>query len=145
MGWLLNSQGMKYCKSTEWFFLTILTIYTNDWSPVFYMFTAIMFIFSSAKFPGMCKPRTGWPTLIDILWSRLACLPSWLIHMVNTGWLGSIRSEVFLQMKFIIFKAVLSNRLTFYLGSLLHVISSLFGHFWMFRNAILRKMLKCGF
>ena len=33
----------------------------------------------------------------------LACLPSWP-GMVNTDWLCSMRSEIFLQMKFIIFQ-----------------------------------------
>ena len=41
--------------------------------PVFDMFTAAMFISSSARFLNMCKPRIGWPTSIDILWiHRLA-------------------------------------------------------------------------
>ena len=112
--------------------------------PRFGMFTAAMFIFSSVRFLNMCKPRTGWPTSTDILWSGLACLPNWLAIM-NTGWAGSIGSEIFLQMKFIIFKAVTSNMLSFYLGSPLHVISSLFSQFCLFRNAILRKMLRLGF
>ena len=84
--------------------------------PLFDMFSATIFIFSSATFLNMCKPRTGWPTSTDILWSGLACLPSWL-GMINTGWLGSIRSEIFLQMKFVIFKAAPLNRLLFYLGT----------------------------
>ena len=112
--------------------------------PLFDVFIATMSIFSSERFLNMCKPTTGWPTSIDILWSGLACLPSWL-GMMNTGWLGSIQSDIFLQMKFIIFKAVPSNRLPFYLGSLLHVISSLFSHFCLFQNAVLHKMLKLGF
>ena len=32
MVWLLNSQGMKNCKSTASFCLSTLTLYTNDWS-----------------------------------------------------------------------------------------------------------------
>ena len=32
MVWLLNPRRMKNCKSTESFCLSILTIYTNDWS-----------------------------------------------------------------------------------------------------------------
>ena len=112
--------------------------------PLFDMFTAAMFISSSARFLNMCQPRTDWPISIYILWSGLACLPSWL-GMMNIGWLGSIQLEIFLQLKFIIFKAVPSNRLSFYLGSLLHVISSLFSYFCLFQNAILHKMLKLGF
>ena len=42
------------------------------------------------------------------------------------------------------FKAVPSNRLSFYLGSPLHIISSLFSHFCLFQNAILLKILKLG-
>ena len=57
MVWLLNSQGMKNCKSTESFCRSILAIYTNDWS-IFDMFTAAMFIFFSRKFLNMCKFRT---------------------------------------------------------------------------------------
>ena len=108
------------------------------------LFPAVMFTFSSARFINMCKLRTGWSTSIDILWSGLACLPSWL-SMMNTGWLGFIRSEIFLHIKFIIFKAVPSNWLPFYLGSPLHVISSLFSHFCLFQNANLRKITKLGF
>ena len=35
--------------------------------PLFDMFTAAMF-FSSVRFLNMCKPGTGWPTWIGILW-----------------------------------------------------------------------------
>ena len=59
--------------------------------------------------------------------SGLACLPSWL-GMLNAGWLCSIRPEIFLQMKFILFQGC-PTKLPFYLGSLLHIISSLFSHF----------------
>ena len=84
MVWLFTSQGMKNCKSTESFCLSILTIYTNDWSPFWHFYCYHVF-FSSTRFLNMCKPRTGWPTWIDILWSGLACLPSWL-GMMNTSW-----------------------------------------------------------
>ena len=43
------------------------------------------------------------------------------------------------------FKAVPSNRLSFYLGSPLHIISSLLSHIGLFQNPILHKMLKLGF
>ena len=43
------------------------------------------------------------------------------------------------------FKAVPSNRLSFLLGSPLHIISSLFSHFCLFQNAVLQKILKLGF
>ena len=41
------------------------------------------------------------------------------------GWLCSMRSEIFLQMKFSFFKTVPPNRLPLYLDSLLDIISSL--------------------
>ena len=96
------------------------------------------------KFLNICKPRTGWPTLIGVLWKWLASLMSWLGMMI-AGWLGSIRSEIFLQMKFISFKAVPSKRMSFYLGIPLHIIRYLFSHFCLFQNAVLHKMLKLGF
>ena len=59
--------------------------------------------------------------------SGLACLPS-LLGIVNAGWLCFMRSEIFFQMRFIIFQGC-PTKLTFYLSSLLLVISSLFSHF----------------
>ena len=140
---LLNSQGMKNCKSTESFCLSILTIYTNDWSPFWHVYCYHVYFF----FCEISKYVQAKNRLAHLDWhfrSGLACLPSWL-GLMNTGWLGSIQSDIFLQMKFIIFKAVPSNRLPYYLGSQLHVVSSLFGHFCLFQNAVLCKMLKLGF
>ena len=73
------------------------------------MLTAAMFILFSERFLNMCKPRAFY-----LLWwagtsglafygSEPVCLLSWF-SMVNTGWLGSLWSEVFLQMKFVIFQ-----------------------------------------
>ena len=73
-----------------------------------------------------------------------ACLLSWP-GMMNAGWLGSMRSEILLQMKFSVFKAVPPNRLPFYQGSLHHITNSLFSYFFLFQNAVLHKMLKLGF
>ena len=107
--WLLNSQGMKNCKSTESFCRSILTIYTNDWSTFWYVYCCYVYFFSG-KFLNVCKPRTTtyplWqpgPPGLAFYGSGLACLPSWL-GMVNAGWLCSMWSEIFLQMKFIIFQ-----------------------------------------
>ena len=55
------------------------------------------------------------------------CLPG-CVGIVNAGWLCSMRSEIFLQKKCIIFQDC-PNKLPFYLGSLLHIIGSLFSHF----------------
>ena len=109
---------------------SILAIYINDWSTVWYVYCCYVF-FCSGKFLDMCKPRTttfpltDWPTLA-FYGSGLACLPSWL-GMVNAGWLCSMRSEILLQMKVILFQSC-PTKLPFYLGSL-HIISSLFSHF----------------
>ena len=80
------------------------------------------------------------PLRLGFYVSGLASLPSWH-RMMNAGSFGSIRSEIFSQMKFIIFLGCLS----FYLGSPVHIISSFFSHFCLFQNAILHKMLKLGF
>ena len=36
--------------------------------PLLDMLTGAMFIFCSVRFLNMCKPKTGWPTSIWILW-----------------------------------------------------------------------------
>ena len=64
--------------------------------------------------------------------SGLACLSSCL-GSVYAGLLYSMRSKMFLQMKFIIFEGC-PTKLHFYLGSLLHIISSLFSHFRSWDN-----------
>ena len=131
MIWLLNSQGLKNCKSTESFCRSILAIYTNDWSIVWYVYCYYVCL-CSGKFLNVCKPRTttspltAWSTWIDIYGSGLACLPSW-VGMVNAGWFCSTRLEIFLQMKFIIFRGC-PTKLPFHLGSLLHIIRFLFCH-----------------
>ena len=43
------------------------------------------------------------------------------------------------------YKVVPLNRLSFYLGSWLHIISSLFSHFCLLQNVILHEMLKLEF
>ena len=96
---LLNSQGMKSCKSRESFCLSILTIYTNDWSTFWHIYWCHIY-FSFCGIPSQEQAGSSW---LEFYGSGLASLPSWL-EMVNAGWLGSIRSEIFLQMKFIIFQ-----------------------------------------
>ena len=72
-------------------------------------------------------PFDSLPTWLAFYGSGLACLPSWL-EMLNAGWLCSIWPEIFSQMKFTLFEGC-PTKLPFYLGSLLHIISSLFSHF----------------
>ena len=118
--WLLNSQGMKNCKITESFCRSILAIYTNDWSTLWYVYCCYVYSFSG-KFLNVCKPRTTshnlWqpgPHGLAFYVSGLACLPSWL-GMVNAGWLCSTQSEIFLQMKFIILQGCSTKQAAFLL------------------------------
>ena len=69
--------------------------------PLFDMFTGVIFIFSSARFLNMCKPRTGWLTSTGILW-KWASKPTELTGdgECSLTWFHPIRN---LQMKFIIF------------------------------------------
>ena len=134
----MNSQGMKNCKNTESLCLIILTIYTNDWSAYICWHIYCRHAFFSARFWNMCKPRKTFyllwqdsPHALAFYGSGQACLLSWL-GMVNSSCLSSMRSEIFLQMKFSFFKAV-------------PPISSLFSHFCLFQKATLHKMLKLGF
>ena len=99
---LLNSQGMKNCKSRESFCLSILTIYTNDWYNFWHVYWCYVYFFF-CEIPKNVQTKN---TRLGFYGSGLASLPSWL-GIVNAGWLGSIRSEMFLVMKFIIFQGCL--------------------------------------
>ena len=111
-------------------------------------------LFFSDRILNKCQPKT---TFYLLWWDgpsgwafygrRLSCLLNWLGEMVGADWLDSIRSETFLQMKFIrtTFFKVPPNRLPFYLGSLLHKISSLFMHFCLFQNVIFHKTFELRF
>ena len=89
---------------------------------------------------NILPPLMGLPTWIGISWKWANMLTE--LGMVNVGWICSMQSEIFLQMKFIIFKVVPPNRLHFYLDSPLHRISSLFSNLCLFRKAILQKKFK---
>ena len=86
------------------------------------MFTAAAFFFWEIP-----KCVQACPTWI-IIGMEVACLPSWL-EMVIVGWLRSMQSEIFLQMKFIIFQGFPTKQAAFLLGILLHIIRSLSSHF----------------
>ena len=129
MVWL----GMKNCRSTESFCRSILAIYTNDWSTFWPVYCSYIYFFSG-KFLNVRRARSTTyplrqpgPPGLDFYGSELACLPSCL-GMVYAGWLYSMRSEIFLQMKLIIFQGC-PTKLPFYVGSLLHIISFLFSYF----------------
>ena len=103
----------------------ILSQYTSclhKWL-VYFLVCLLLLRFFSGKFLNVCKPRITYPLWqpgppeLPFYGNGLACLPNWL-GMVNAGWPCSMRSEIFLQ-----------NFPPFYLGSLLHIISSLSSHF----------------
>ena len=73
--------------------------------------------------------------------SGLASLPSWWIQADSVPF----NQKFSWKLNFSFFKVVPSNRLSFYLGSPLHIINSLLSHFYLFQKAILHKMLKLGF
>ena len=87
----------------------------------FHMFTAAMFSFS-ARFLNIRKPRirfhllwwAGPPGMIFYR-SGPAHLLSWL-GMMNPCWLGSMQSEIFFQMKFIIFQGFPTKQTEFLPG-----------------------------
>ena len=146
---LLKSQGMKHCKNAESFCLSILTIYLILTGPLkFWHVYCCHVYFFSARILNMWMSRTTFyllwragPPGLGFYGSRPARLPSWL-GMVNAGRLGSMRSEIFLKMKFIILQGCPTKQADFYLGSPLHIISTSFSHFCLFENVISHKMLK---
>ena len=95
----------------------------------------LLLLFFSGKFLNVCKPRTTlyplWqpgPTGLAFYGSELTCL--------QAGWDGDCRLVLFHVIKkfsckwnLSFFMAVPPNRLPFYLGSMLHIISSLFSNF----------------
>ena len=85
--------------------------------------------FFSVIFLNICKP---------------AHLPSWL-GMMNAGWLSSMRSEVSLQMKFIIFQGCPTKRGASLLGQPAAYNQFLIQLVLLVQNAILHKMLKLEF
>ena len=116
----MNSQGMKNCRSTE--SMSRDTNYLNKWLVHFLTYLLLPCLFFSAAILNLCKPRTtlfllcraGLPRLA-FYGKGLACSPSWL-RMVIAGWLGSMRSEIFLQMKFIIFQGCPTKQVAFLAG-----------------------------
>ena len=102
----------------------ILSQYTNylhKWLVYlnFDMFTAAMF---SARFRNMCKPRTTFYLLWQAGPPGLAFYgngPTHLTHclgMMSAGCPGSMQSEIFLQIKFIIFQGCPTKQTAFLLG-----------------------------
>ena len=91
MVWLLNSQGIKSCKSTESFCLSILTIYVND--------------FFDLNFDIYCCHVHFFSKISKYVYGSGAA------HVLS--WFGSMLSETFLQMKFIIFQSCPTKQVAF--------------------------------
>ena len=141
---LLNSQGMKSCKSRESFCLSILTIYTNDWSTFWHVYWCHVYFFF-CEIPKYMQTKNR---LAHFDWDFMEV--GWQVCWAYWGWwmqADTIPSDLKFSCKWNLsfFKAVPSNRLSFYLGSPLQIISFLFSHFCLFQNAILHKMVKLGF
>ena len=98
--------------------------------PLFDMFTS-----SSVKLLCMCKPRTGWLTLIGILW-KWAGKPTKLVGD------GECRLTRFHPIRNFLANDIYHfSRLSHQTGCLFNLLSQ----FCLFQNAILHKMLKLGF
>ena len=141
---LLNSQETKSCKSRKSFCLSILTIYTNDWSIFWHVYWCHVYFFL-CEIPKYVQAK-----------NRLAHLDCDFMgvgyQVCRAGWGWWIQAHLvnqfrnFLAKKNLLFyKAVLSKRLSFYLESPLHVISSLFSLFCLFQTAIVHKILMLRF
>ena len=150
MFWLLASQGMKNYKSTESFCLSILFTQIIGLLKFWHVYCCHGYFFS-VIFLNICKPRTTFYLLLGPCQSGLAFygkgpahLPSWL-GMMNTGWLSSMRSEVPLQMKFIIFQGCPTKRGASLLGQPAAYNQFLIQLVLLVQNAILHKMLKLEF
>ena len=123
MVWLLNSQGMKNCKSTESFCCSILAIYTNEWSTFWYVYCCYVYFFS-ARLLNMYKPRTtfyisfeGLPTWIGILWKCASMITQLAGIERRLAWFHAIRN-------------LLANKI--------YHFSRLFNHIgWLFTHSIL--------
>ena len=77
-------------------------------------------LFFSVRFLNMYQPRTTlyllwWagPSGLPFYGSGPVCLLSW-VGIVNAGWLSSIRSNILLQMKFIIFQGCSTKQAAFF-------------------------------
>ena len=121
----------------------------------FEMFTVAKFVFSSARFLNMCKPRKTFHLLCGTNPRGLAFYgkePAYLLAYwaCCCGWwmqAGSVPcgQKFSCKLNLSFFMAVPPNRLTFYLFSPVHILSSLFSPFCLFPNDIFYTVLKLGF
>ena len=135
---------IETCKKYR-ILLSQYTKYLHKWlvRGSFDMFTAAMFInFFSVKFLNVCKPRT----ILNLLWqtgapglafcgSGLTHSPSLLGMIIQAGQV-SCNQKFSCKWNLSFFKTFPPNRLPFYLGSPLYIITSLFSHSCLFQNTI---------
>ena len=143
MVWLLNSQGMKNCKSTESLCLSILTIYTNDWSPFWYVYCChVYFFFCEIPKYVQAKNRLAY---LDWHFMEWASMLTKLVGY-NEYRLGRFhRIRNFFANEIYHFQGCPIKHAVFLPRQSAPCNSSLFSQFCLFRNAILRKMLRLGF
>ena len=110
MVWLLNSQRMK----TLFFSARFLNMCTSR---------TIFHLLFLAGAPGLAFYESGPARLPSRLW------------MVNAGWSSSVRSVIFLRMKFIIFQVCLTKQAAFLPGQSTPY-NQLLCQFCLFQNAI---------
>ena len=113
--------------------LPFLLFFFSEICKYVHIHRATFYLLSQAGPPGLAFNGSG-P-------SRL---PRWL-GIMNVLWPGFMRSEIFLQMKFIIFKAVWPSRLSFYLGTPPPYNQLLIQPVLLVPECYLLKMLKLGF
>ena len=141
---LLDYQGMKSCKSTESFCLSILTIYTNDWSPFWRVYCYHVYFF----FWEIPKYVQANNRLAHLDWYFM----EWASMLTKLAGYDEYRLARFHPIRYFLaneiyhFQGCPIKQAAFLPAFLpLHVISSLFSHFCLFQNANLRKITKLGF
>ena len=99
----------------------------------------------------MCKPRATFyllwqagPHGLVFYGKGLTCLPRWFV-LANTGCVGSLRSDIFLQIRFIIFQDCPTKQAAFSPEQLAPYNQLLIQPTLLFQSVILHKMLKLGF
>ena len=139
MVWLLNSKNLQKCRVI----LPQDTSYLHKWLVRFLTCLLLPCLFFVCEIPkcvqlknNILSPLMGWPTWIGILWKRdrmvtelaggCECRSARFHAIKKFSWKWNLS----------FFKAVPRNKLPFYLGSRLHIISSTLSHFCLLQNAI---------
>ena len=111
--------GLSRNEKLQKYRIIVSGYYLNKWLVHFLTYLLLPCLFFSATFLNLCKPRTtlfllcrAGPPRLAFYGKGLACSPRWL-RMVNAGWLGSMRSEIFLL---IIFQGCCTKQVAILLG-----------------------------